>query len=98
MDFAQPVAGNGDTAVDRRVETQVPIAGTARGECPDAIQIDDVFPMALHECRGWELFSELMQTLHGAVGFFAFGLDERVAFFGFQLKNGVRLDQVNRSV
>jgi hypothetical protein len=54
--------------------------------------------MALHECRGWELFSELMQTLHGAVGFFAFGLDERVAFFGFQLKNGVRLDQVNRSV
>jgi hypothetical protein len=54
--------------------------------------------MTLHECRGGQLFSELMQTLHGAVGFFASGSDEGVAFFGFQVKNGVCLDQVNRSV
>lgn len=80
MDFFQGVAGNGNAAVERRVKAQVPIPGAARGERPDPIQIDDVFPMALHKSRRREFFEELMEPLHGAVGLFASGLDEGVAF------------------
>jgi len=58
-----------------RVEAKVPVPGAVRGERPDPIQIDDVLPMAAHEGRGRELFSQFMQPLHGTVGFFALGSD-----------------------
>ena len=60
MDLVQSFAGNGNAAVDRGMEAKVPVAGAARSECPDAIQVDDVFPMTLHEGRGRDLFSQLV--------------------------------------
>jgi len=67
VNFVPSIAGDGDAAVDRRVKAKVPVPGAARGERPDAVQIDNVFPMALHEGRGGQLFSQLMQSLHGTV-------------------------------
>jgi len=40
------VAGDVDAAVDRGIELQVVVAGCARDDHTDAVQIDDVLPMA----------------------------------------------------
>ena len=50
------IAGNGDAAVNRRVETEIIVSGATRGKHPDAVQVDDVFPMASHKRRNWEFF------------------------------------------
>ena len=54
--------------------------------------------MALHKVRGGQLFSHLMQPLYGVIGVFTFGSDKCVAFPGFEIKNGVQLNQINRAV
>ncbi len=94
----QPVAGDGNAAVHGRVESKVVISGVARGECPDPIQIDNVFPMAAHKRRCREFFGKLAQPLYGVVRLFPLGSDQRVVPLGFEIKNSVNLDQINRSV
>ena len=41
MDLVQSFAGNGNAAVDRGMEAKVTVAGAARGEYPDSIQVDE---------------------------------------------------------
>ena len=94
----QPVPRDGNSAVHWRVEPKVVVSGVARGERPYPIQIDHVFPMAAHERRARELAGKLIQPMYGMVGFFSFGPDQRVAPLGFEIKNPVRLDQINRPV
>ena len=43
----QTIAGDGDAAVDRRIQAEVIISGAARGKQPDAVQINNVFPVTL---------------------------------------------------
>jgi len=54
--------------------------------------------MAAHERRARELPGKLIQPLYGMVGFFPLGPDQRVAPLGFEIKNPVHLDQINRPI
>jgi len=82
----QPVAGDGNAAVHGRIEPQVVISGVARGKCPGPIQIDNILPMAAHECRCRKFFGKLAQPLDGEVGLFALGSNQRVVPLGFETK------------
>jgi hypothetical protein len=55
--FLQPIAGDGDAAVDRGIESEVVAAALARGERANPIQIDNEFPVATHKRRGMGTFS-----------------------------------------
>lgn len=67
MHLLQPVAGDGDAAVDRRVEAKVPVPGAARGERPDPIQINNVLPMAAHKRRARKFLGKLFESLYGGL-------------------------------
>ena len=54
--------------------------------------------MAAHERRARKLAGKLIQPLYGMVWFFPLGADRRVAPLGFEIKNPVRLDQINRPI
>jgi len=88
----QAVAGNGDTAVDRRVEAEVIVSGIARDNRADTVQIDGVLPMAAHKRRRRKFFAKLTQPLYESVRFLAPGFNQRVIPSCFKIKDPVYLD------
>ena len=63
MYLFQSIAGNGDSFVDRGIESEIVVLGLARSDGAHPVQVDDVFPVTLHERRRRELFGQLMQPL-----------------------------------
>ena len=92
------VAGDGDAAVDRGIELQVVVAGCARDDHTDPVQIDDVLPMAAHERRAWKFFGKIAQPLNGFIRLLAFGSDQRIIPLGFEIINRIDLDELNRTI
>jgi hypothetical protein len=97
-DLIQTVAGDGDAAVDWRVEAEIIISGVARGEHADTVQINNILPMTAYEGRRREPFSKIAQPLYGFIWFLPLGSDKRIIPLGFEIKNPIYLNQINRTV
>ena len=97
MYVCQSVPGDGDTAVYRRIQAKIVVPGAPRDDRAHPVKIDNVFPVAAHKSRCWEFFSKLAQPLYGFIRFFPLRSNQRILALGFEIKNSLNFDQINRS-